>query len=272
MQTERVWYEWQEAPPAKLGVIGDPISHSLSPQMQRAALAELGRVEDYEAIRVPSIEFEVALDELQRRGYEGLNVTVPLKEAAFRWAGEVDELTQKIGAANTLRLPGREATNTDAPGILDILEQERVPEGANVLLLGAGGTARAALYALTDKGYDVSIWNRTRARAEGLVRGFFDAVPILDDPDPGNKHVLLNTTSASLLDEDLPIAWERAERGALAIDLAYGEGPTRFMRSAENWGLRTMDGRPLLVAQGARSLEWWLGIEAPRSAMLKAIS
>lgn len=272
MQTERVWYEWQEAPPAKFGVIGDPIAHSLSPQMQRAALAELGRPEGYEAIRVPLAEFERAVDELQRRGYEGLNVTVPLKEAAFRWAREVDDLTQKIGAANTLRLLGQEATNTDAPGILDILEQEGVPAGSKVLLLGAGGTARAALYALIEKGYDVAIWNRTRARAEALVQGFFDAVPVLGDPDPSDRHVILNTTSASLLDEDLPIAWEKAERGALAIDLAYGDGPTRFVRTAETWKLRAIDGRTLLVAQGARSLEWWVGIAAPRSAMLKAIS
>jgi shikimate dehydrogenase len=266
------WSEWREAPQAEFGVLGDPVGHSLSPQMQSAAFAVLGLNYRYVAIRIPVGEFNEALTHLQSLSYRGLNVTVPLKEAAFQWCQTTDELTGRIRAANTLAVQDERGTNTDAPGIQDVLMQVGVPFGANVLLLGAGGAARAVAAGLERGGFPFSIHNRSRDKAEELVSDLGLISGVLSAPDPSGFDVIINATSASLTGAVVPVDWELARPGCIAIDLVYSEGPTPFMQEAAAFGLTTVDGRALLVAQGARSLEWWLGVEAPRSAMLKAIS
>jgi shikimate dehydrogenase len=266
------WFEWREAPGAEFGVLGDPVAHSLSPTMQSAAFAVLELEYRYHAIRVPLTELDEAVGHLSRLGYRGLNVTVPLKEAAFRWCRSTDELTSRIKAANTLSVPDRRGTNTDAPGILDVLMELGVPVGANILLLGAGGAARAVAAALQRGGFPFSVHNRSRDKAEGMLVDMGLVAKVLSAPDPSGFLVIINATSASLEGATIPVDWELASPEGFAIDLAYADGPTPFMVEAAAAGLTTVDGRALLVAQGARSLEWWLGVEAPRSAMLKAIS
>jgi shikimate dehydrogenase len=265
------WFEWQEAPPAEFAVIGDPVSHSLSPRMHGAAFAAMGLPYRYVAVRVPEPEFEAAVARLTGLGYIGLNVTVPLKEEAFRWALNTDELTGRIKAANTLKLENKTATNTDAPGFLDVLEDIGVPPGSSVLLLGAGGAARAAAGAMHRAGYPFSVYNRSRDKAEAMVADLGLSAQVMSAPDPMGFSVIVNATSANLQGALLPVDWDRAMPGATALDLAYAVGPTPFLLAAASAGIHGYDGRGLLAAQGARSLEWWLGIEAPRSAMLKAI-
>ena len=266
------WFEWYDAPPAEFGVLGDPVAHSLSPQMQEAAFAVLELSYRYEAIRVPEEQFDEAVDHLSKLGYLGLNVTVPLKEAAYRWALTTDELTSRIKAANTLKLEDKTATNTDAPGILDVLLGLNVLPPASILLLGAGGAARAVAAGLQRAGYPFSVYNRSRDKAEGMLAELGLSAQVLSAPDPIGFKLILNATSASLEGALIPIDWERALPGTLALDLVYTESATPFMASAAANGVEAHDGKSLLVAQGARSLEWWLGVEAPRSAMLKAIS
>ena len=266
------WFEWYDAPSAEFGVLGDPVAHSLSPVMQEAAFSALDLPYRYEAIRVPADQFGEAIDHLAKLGYLGLNVTVPLKEEAYRWALSTDELTGRIKAANTLKLEDKTATNTDAPGILDVLlDLEVVPPSA-VLLLGAGGAARAAAAALHRAGYPFSVYNRSRDKAEEMLAELGLSAQLLSAPDPIGFKLILNATSASLEGAMIPMDWERALPGTIALDLVYAEGPTPFMTAAAAYGVPSHDGKTLLVAQGARSLEWWLGVEAPRSAMLKAIS
>jgi len=140
------------------------------------------------------------------------------------------------------------------------------------LLLGAGGSARALAIGLVGAGYDLRLYNRTFAKAGALAADLeLSGTQILREADPGGASLIVNTTSASLANEEIPVLWQRAEPGALAYDLMYAEGPTAFLRSAALHGLDTMDGRQMLVAQGARSFEWWLGIPAPRDVMLQAI-
>jgi shikimate dehydrogenase len=137
------------------------------------------------------------------------------------------------------------------------------------LLLGAGGSARAIALALALEGYNLRIFNRTAERAVALVGELAIEAEVVDYPALQDAQLIVNATSASLQNESLPISFHGARPDAVAYDLVYGETP--FLRQANAAGLRTIDGKPLLVAQGARSLEFWLGGTAPRGAMLEAI-
>lgn len=266
-----VAHEWRDAPPAEFAVVGDPVSHSWSPRMQMAALRALGRQERYVAVRVPIGEFDGALERLRTLGYLGVNVTVPLKEEAARWATAPDDLVVRLRAANTLRLADGSATNTDVGGILDSCNSAGIRPPAQALVLGAGGTARAALVALASAGFGIRVYNRTPARAEAMVRELGVPADVVERPDPRGVALILNATSASLSGGRLPIDWSLAEPGAVSIDAMYGLKASPFVEEALRAGLRAYDGRELLVAQGARSLEWWLGVDAPRATMREAL-
>lgn len=260
-----VAYEWHEVPPADFAVIGDPVAHSRSPQMHEAAYRALGLNLRYVAVRVSAGKVGEALDHFREIGFKGVNVTVPHKVEAMDWA-DPDELAEKIGAANTIDLHSRIATNTDAPGFLDTLEPLGLTQGARVLILGAGGSARAIAAVLPAAGYEVSIWNRTPTRAEELAREFgLNSVGLAT----ADYDLVVNTTSAGLSREGLPMGWDQALPGTVVYDLVYGNTP--FLQEAEARGLRTLDGKELLVAQGARSFEFWLGIAPPRDVMREAI-
>lgn len=266
------WHEWRDAPRADYAVLGDPVSHSLSPVMHHAAYRALGLDLRYVAIRVEEREFDEALEHLQALGYRGVNCTVPLKVAAFRWAREVGPLDRELGVLNTLRLADRAGINTDAPGLMQTLEDSGVDASRPVLVLGAGGAARSAVSALAWAGFRVVVWNRTRSRAEELcARVGSSLVTAVDQPDPSGCGVVLQATSAGVQGEAPPVLWDRAPADLLAYDTYYTSGLTPFLTAACAHGLRSVDGRALLVAQGALSLEWWLGIQAPRTAMLEAI-
>lgn len=259
-------YPWRDAPAAEFAVIGDPIDHSLSPQMHEAAYAVLGMPYHYLAIQVPPGEVAPALTRLRSIGYRGINVTVPHKEEAIEWCLHVDGFCEQVRAVNTIDLERRAGINTDANGFLTTLDGVPV---RSALLLGAGGSARALARALVRDGWIVRIWNRTHEKAVELAR--LAGAAIADEPDPTGASLILNTTSASLTGDDLPILWDRVEKDALAYDLAYSSAPTPFLKVAAAHGLPTMDGLRMLVEQGALSLEWWTGARAPRDAMLSAV-
>jgi shikimate dehydrogenase len=261
--------EWRDAEPGDFAVIGDPIGHSLSPRMHQAAYEALGLPYRYVALRVPSGEVAQCLSTLAALGYKGVNVTVPHKEETFRAMHSVEPFAGLIGAVNTVKLPEMRGTNTDGPGFMDTLADLELPGPPQVLVLGAGGSALAVVAALAGAGYKIRLYNRTQARAESLVARLGAKVEILPDADPADCDLLVNTTSAGLKGEQLPILWARVKPTAVAYDLVYGRKPTPFLRSASDCGLRTMDGLPLLVAQGARSIEWWLGVKAPQRTMLE---
>jgi shikimate dehydrogenase len=265
------WREWRDAEPAQFAVIGDPIKHSRSPRMQEAALRAMGLDHRYVALRVPSGEVAEAFDLLSGLGYLGVNVTVPHKYEAFLAMRSVELFARRVEAVNTVRLPDLAGVNTDGPGFMDSLAPLALPRGCRVLVLGAGGSAVSIAAALVEGGFEVRIYNRTRSRAEALVARLGIPAEILDTADPSGCELIVNATSAGLHDAELPVDWASAKPDAVAYDLVYGSEPTRFLRTASDRGLRTIDGLPLLVAQGARSLEWWLGREAPRQVMLESL-
>jgi shikimate dehydrogenase len=228
--------------------------------MQEAAFAAAGlRGWTYQLLPVPSHLFAATVRALPGAGFAGANVTIPHKEAALALADDATEEARAIGAANTLTFAdGRiSADNTDAPGLLAALPG--TPTTA--LVLGAGGSARAAVYALRQAGAAVSVWNRTRERAQAL------GVPVVDAPGPAD--LLVNCTAVGLEDPDRsPV--ERIE-WPVVVDLVYGDRPTKLVRDATAAGATVVDGREILVRQGALSFERWTGAPAPLDAMRAAV-
>ena len=266
------WFEWREAPAAQYAVLGDPVSHSLSPAMHGAAFRELGMDDVYVAVRVPLEEFEEALTYLTDRGYLGASVTIPLKAAAFSWAREMPDLERRMGVVNTLRLKDRSAINTDAPGFLSVVSDLGVNAPCDVLLLGAGGTARALAVALEDAGFSLRCWNRTRSKIDDLVGELGLGARVLDEPEATGCSLVVNATSASMSGECPPLLWEGVREDAVAIDVFYSDGPTAFELVARMNGVgTTVDGRRLLVAQGVLAFTWWTGKAPSVLAMLKAV-
>lgn len=264
-------FRWQDAPQADFAVIGDPVAHSMSPRMHQAAYQALGLQYRYVAIHVRRGEVFAALDRLADLGYRGVNVTVPHKEEALLWSTLKDPLAERLQAANTIRNSDRSCVNTDLPGFWDTIADLQLPS-KRALLLGAGGSARSVALALVDHGFELSVWNRTPSKALALTEGLGIVAHLLDRPTLAGAGLVVNTTSASLQGESLDVDWPACLPDALAYDLMYRPSLTPFLEDASREGLRTMDGRPLLAAQGARSFEYWLGIEAPRNAMLAAIA
>ncbi len=259
--------EWREAIPGDFAVIGDPISHSKSPAMHAAAYRELGLDLSYRAVRVPVGEVRAALLHLRTLSYRGVNVTVPHKAEALAACEQVEDLARRIGAVNTVRLDGLVGRNTDGPGFLRSLP---VKEPGLAVILGAGGSAAAVAVALADVGWKVEIYNRTRSRAESLAA--LIGGEVREEAAVAGADLLVNATSAELLGSGLSIDWAGVRPSAHAVDLMYGAEPSPFMREALQNGLTAQDGRGMLMEQGALALEWWLGVAAPREAMLVAIS
>lgn len=264
-------FEWREVEEASFAVIGDPVSHSLSPAMHNAAFAHLSLPYRYVAIHVSPGEVCDALDRLTHLGYRGVNVTVPHKEEALGWVDHLDPFARRVGAVNTIRMADRAAANTDTPGFLDTLDELGLKPGRPAVVLGAGGSARGVCVALAEAGFDLRIWNRTRARAEHLIERLVVPATVMETPDLAEAGLIVNTTSAALKGGALELDWSGVPGDAVAYDLMYGE-PTPFLEGARASGLKTVDGAALLVAQGARSLEYWLDVDAPRHVMREAIA
>lgn len=258
----------------RLAVIGHPVGHSRSPAMQNAALAALGLGEEwrYEAIDVAPEGFEARVRAMPAEGFAGANVTVPHKHAALELADAPSEVAREIGAANTLVFSGGriDAHNTDADGFLAALPEP--PGERRVLVLGAGGAARAVVWALAREGAEVEVWNRTAARAEEICAEL-GGRPIAD-PDQEAYGLIVNTSAAGLGGEDpfgpLPLAADRFAPGQTVVDMVYGAAPSPLLEAAAGAGATVVDGLEILVQQGALSLEIWTGRNGPLDVMRAA--
>jgi shikimate dehydrogenase len=258
----------------RLAVLGHPVAHSRSPAMHAAALAKLGLGEEwsYEAIDLAPDELEPRVRTMEEEGFVGANVTVPHKGAALALADTLSETAREIGAANTLGFVAGEirADNTDAQGLLDALPGS--PAGKRALVLGAGGAARAAVWALLREGAEVDVWNRTALRAEHLCEELGGtAVPATGQ---SAYELIVNTSTAGMGGEDpfgdLPLDPAGFGPGQTVADFVYGEQPSRLLAAAATAGAETVDGLEVLVRQGALSLKIWTGLEPPLDAMRAA--
>ena len=246
----------------RAGVLRWPSGHSGSPAMHEAAYAATG-LEGwrYQLLPVPPHLLEETIRALGGAGFVGANVTMPHKEAALRVATTATESARAIGAANTLTFSDDgaiEADNTDAPGFLAALGRD--PAGMRATVLGAGGSARAVVWALRERGADVEVWNRTPERARALAEEL--GARAVGEPHDGE--LLVSCVPAGVAVP--PGHWETV------VDLAYGHEETPLIRRAREAGAQTVDGAEILVRQGALSFERWTGMPAPLEAMRMALA
>jgi shikimate dehydrogenase len=291
----------------RLGVLGWPVAHSRSPAMQNAALRAAGlHGWRYQRLPVPPPLLAETVRSLALVGFVGANVTIPHKEAALALTGEASAAAREIGAANTLTFTpegGIAADNTDGPGLLDALGEG--VRGASALVLGAGGSARAAVWALQRAGAsEVAVWNRTPERARELARAL--GARFVEAPGPAD--VLVNCTSVGLYENDttpspdeapipsndagsrhhpgsglqrsatqgcalnqLRVTFDQVGEYGHVVDFVYRKDTTPLLAAARAHGARTTDGLELLLAQGALSFEAWTHRAAPRDEMRAAL-
>ena len=245
--------------------------------MQNAGLQAAGLADwQYLALPLPPELFAETVRALPAAGFRGVNVTIPHKEAALAVADDATDAARAIGAANTLtfeRDGAIVAGNTDAPALVELVRGVIDPAGRRALVLGAGGAARAAVWALVQAGAQVEVWNRSPARGEALANALgarYSAVP-------GYAEIVVNATSVGLdpnIDpfKAIPLKADTFEAGSCVIDMVYGSGETRFLTAARSRGARVIDGLEMLLAQGVASFERWTGMMAPRMAMRDAIT
>lgn len=269
-------------------VLGHPIGHSLSPVMQNAAMRAMGIDGVYVAFDVEPGNLRSAVAGLQALGVAGVNCTIPHKEALLPLVDELSEEAELIGAVNTLefrqgRIIGH---NTDAPGFLAALRALKVETaGKQVLVLGAGGSARAIVTALCRGGARVTIANRTLARArelantvQGQVAGAEVAAALME-PAVSSQIVeaadlVVNTTSLGMapqVNAMPPVPAGALHAGQFVYDLIYNPFETRLLRTARERGCQTSHGAGMLAHQGALALEIWTGCPAPAGLMERVI-
>jgi shikimate dehydrogenase len=293
----------------RLGVLGWPVAHSRSPQIHNAALRAVGLERwRYQLLPVPPPLLEPTVRALGAAGFRGANVTIPHKAAGARIADELSEPARQIGAVNTLLLEpdGRiSAENTDAPGLIAALPSS--PRGKTALVLGAGGSARAAAWALLDAGAaEVLVWNRTPARAQELSAqigakpvaaplpadllvnctpaGMNAGVPSPHAPPHAQsagaqaRSARLQARSTGVLSpsasahdlKPLPIQADEVSMFGCVVDFAYAPAETPLIRAARRAGMPVVDGWELLVQQAALSFERFTGLRAPADVMRAA--
>lgn len=267
-----------------LGVIGDPVAHTSSPAMHNAALAALGLDYVYAAFHVAAAALPEALAGMRALEFAGLNVTVPHKQAVMEYLDEISTEAEAIGAVNTIvcrdgRLLGH---NTDAFGIIQSLKADGGMEllPAKVALLGAGGAARAILYALLarDEVEEVLLLNRTVEKAEALAsdldgRNKVRVGALAETDGMADVGLLINSTSIGMHPHqdtsplaDLSCLHERM----LVADIVYNPLETMLMRQAAVVGAHSINGLGMLAWQGARSFEIWTGVQPPIEVMVAA--
>jgi len=269
--------------PRLFGVLGDPVDHSLSPVMHNAAFAALGLPHLYLRWRVSPVELPAALGEARQLGVAGLNLTVPLKETVLPLLDEITPEARRIGAVNTIAFRGKRllGDNTDARGFGRALAGRVRPAGNRVVLIGAGGSARAVAASLVDAGWrEIVVANRTPARGEALAAWLRQAGTVarsvpLDALSDGaaldGARLVVNTTPVGLAGRSLAVRVGACLGRCLFVDLVYGATPSPFLVAAAKGRRPTLDGAAMLLHQGALAFEWWTGRRAPLAAMALAL-
>jgi len=249
-------------------LLGHPVSHSISPAMHSAAFLELGLDAGYLLLDVTPENLKNAINGARALGFRGLNLTIPHKEAALDIV-EPDELAASIGAINTIDLKSMTGHNTDGTGFLRAMKAQGLdPDGLKVLLLGAGGAARAISHTLAESGARLVIANRDAARSRRLAAGVLNAtarsleglVEIARESD-----VIINATPVGMHPhaESTLLTREAFRPGQAVFDTIYNPAETRLLAEARTAGAAAFNGVGMLVHQGAESLRIWLGVEPP---------
>ena len=273
-----------------VGVLGYPVAHSVSPQMHNAAFAAAGLNWAYIALPVPPAHIGAALEGVRALGLRGVNVTVPLKELVPPYMDTLSPTARAIGAVNTVVVNpdgSLHGDSTDGAGLLAALETggaDATGPGARVVVLGAGGSARAVVYAFLLRGASVVVANRTPDRADALARDFANAGGTIAttalDPDAlhaalAGATLLVNTTSVGMHPRDgeiPPVPALALHPGLFVCDLIYNPWETHLLSLARSQGCRVQNGAEMLAQQGAIAWEVWTGSPAPVAVMRAAVA
>jgi len=270
-----------------LGVIGHPVEHSLSPIFQNAALSYLNLPFVYLAFDVLPPHLGGAVEAMRFFSIRGLNVTIPYKERVIPFLDCLAGEAQVMEAVNTIVNEGGKLIgyNTDGVGLYRSLERKGVGvEGERVLLLGAGGAAKAAVWALAKKGVaSVLIVNRTRERGENLAHWarakFSLKVEVIEweKATAGESYLwsevaaVINATSLGLKGEEIPLPWEKLSSSVWIVDVVYRPGLTPLVREAKKRGIPSFDGKEMLIHQGAESFFLFTGERPPLQVLEEAL-
>jgi shikimate dehydrogenase len=261
--------------------MGHPVAHSRSPMLHGYWLRTLGIDGSYELADVPPEKFDAFFRGLKANGFVGGNITIPHKEAAYRLVDRRERAADAIGAVNTVWYEGDALIggNTDWLGLVGSLDDMHPgwdkPPG-KVVVLGAGGSARASVFAFTERGYAVSIVNRTLERAEKLAAAFaprasahgFDELPKL----LGDADVLINNTSLGMGGKPpLVIDLSPLKKPAIVYDVVYVPLETELLKAAKARGHRTVDGLSMLLYQAVVGFSHWFGVTPKVTAEQRAI-
>jgi shikimate dehydrogenase len=252
----------------RLAVLGDPVSHSLSPLLHNAALAAAGIPGIYEAHRADSAAMEAAVADIRTGALDGANVTMPHKRLAAELVDDRTVPAQRTGAVNTItRVAGRAVGhNTDIAGVLHAATWAGLPPEAPVLVLGAGGAAAAALVAFEDRSLTIS--SRNHAAAESLAADLGIVASTVPFGEPVDGAVVINATPLGMRGETLPPNVLDGASGLL--DMAYGAEDTPAVEQIRQRGLPVADGPSMLLGQAVESFRLWTG-RAPLGAMRAAL-
>jgi shikimate dehydrogenase len=260
----------------KLAIIGDPISHALSPKLQNFLIRHFALPFAYEALQVRQNELPEMMQRLRAENFRGLNVTIPHKQAVLSLLDEIDQTAAKIGAVNTIvvddgKLCGH---NTDALGFLRNLEAAGIIiAGKNVFVLGAGGAARAVVFTLLNAAAEkVFVSNRHADRAEALIAAFkthVEARRLQSVPWPDravwikerNVNLVVNATRVGMhpRDDESPLPNFIFSSQMVAADLVYNPLQTAFLQAASSAGAKSVSGLGMLIHQGVAAMELWSG-------------
>ncbi len=260
------------------GIIGNPVEHSLSPAMHNAAFETLGINGVYIPMR--PTDLEDGYRGLRALGFVGVSVTVPYKVAVMDLIDEIDPVASKIGAVNTLMLKHSgdcvvrvKGYNTDWLGSNQALAEALDVTSSTVLIIGAGGAARAVGFGLLEAGAKVMLTNRTEDKGRLLASQLNCPFVLAEDIQKVHADALINATSVGMSPRDnaLPIRPELLGNFSVVMDIVYAPLETRLLREAAARGCRTVDGLKMLQYQGAAQFALWTGREAPVSVMRKAL-
>lgn len=258
---------------ALYGILGNPVSHSLSPAMHNAAFAELGENRVY--LPFPVLDLEAGIQGLKALGVQGVSVTIPYKEAVLPLLDEIDAVARQIGAVNTIEIKDIGGTkhlcgsNTDWVGANRALaEKVSLPE-ASVVILGAGGSARAIGFGLRQEGAQLILCSRTESRGRALAAELDCLWHPLQDAATLHGDVLVNATSVGMQPESdvSPVPAALLSRFQVVMDIVYAPLATKLLLEAKAAGCQVINGLEMLLYQGVAQFELWTGRPAPVEVM-----
>ena len=274
-----------------VALIGNPVSHSLSPIMQNAAFRYLGLDLIYIAIPCRDRDLELVLNSLKKINCKGLNITIPFKEKVFDLCSEISPIANQLKAINTLKLNSERewsATNTDVEGFIYPLKNYNLTN-KKAIVLGSGGAARSVLQGLINLNFSkISVVSRNKSSLDGLIKNFGNQIRIkglLNNDDRIQEFIkeadlIVNTTPVGMKialnkTNELPYGenfWKSLNQKTIVYDLIYNPAPTNLLKFSSNRGCITIDGLQMLVAQGIQSLSFWTdGLEVPFHIMNDAL-